>query len=163
MSSVDDAPGTRKPRRFRNFLIILLLVAAAFAGGFIWGEMRLRQASAAWKADQQKLEAALAGNAKTLDALKATQSLWEVDGYVSEVLADLADSNFGLARDAANAAILGLARATPGLTPAQSSTLAPLEGILKDLGQGATSASPDVKARAREARSLIRAALKAGP
>jgi uncharacterized membrane-anchored protein YhcB (DUF1043 family) len=163
MSPADTPLETRKPRRFRNFLIALILVAAAFAAGLLLGELRLRQASAAWKADQQKLEAAVADATKSLDALKAAQALWEIDGQVSEVLADLADNNFGLARDAADAARLLLEKAAPGFTVAQSSALAPLEGVLKDLGQSATSLSPDVKSKAREARSLLRAALKEAP
>jgi hypothetical protein len=153
----------KKRHGFRTFLIALLFVAAAFGAGYYWGELRLRQASASWKADQQRLETALAENAKTLDALKASQSLWEIDSRLSEVLADLADRNFGLASDATDAARTLLEKAAPGFTPAQGTALASLGAALKDLGQGVAALSPDAKAKAREARSLLRAAIKTSP
>jgi hypothetical protein len=163
-SPEDDASAPPKGRkRFRTFLIVLILVAAAFAAGVLWGELRLRQASAGWKAEQQKLETSLAENAKTLDALKAAQSLWEIDGLVSEALADLADNNFGLAHDAAEAARILLEKTAPGFPAGQGTALAPLAGVLKDLGQGAAALTPNAKIKAREARALLRAALKNGP
>jgi hypothetical protein len=156
-------PPLKGRNRFRTFLVVLVLVAVAFGAGVLWGEMRLRKASAEWKAEQQKLETSLAENAKTLDTLKATQALWEIDGLVSEALADLADNNFGLAHDVAEAARLLLEKAAPGLAAGQGTALAPLEGVLKDLGQGAAALSLNAKIKAREARSLLRAALKDGP
>jgi hypothetical protein len=163
---VNDTPpaAPQAPRRhgFRNFLIVLVLIAAAFGAAYYWGEVRLRQASAEWKADRQKLEASLAEAAKSLDGMKSAQALWEIDSRLSEADADLADNNFGLARDAAEAARLLLEKATPGLSPAQNTALAPLQGALKDLAHSAGSLSPDAKARARAALSLLRSALKSG-
>jgi hypothetical protein len=158
------APAPQEPRRhgFRNFLIVVVLLAAAFGAGWYWGEVRLRQASAAWKADRQKLEASLADAAKTLDGMKSAQALWEIDSRLSEADADLADNNFGLARDAAEAARLLLEKAAPGLSPAQTTALAPLQEALKDLSRSAGSLSPDAKARARAALTLLRTTLKKG-
>ena len=160
-AAADTPPKPRKP--FSTFLIVLVLVAAAFGAGYLLGELRLRNASEAWKTEQQKLETSLAENAKSLDALKTAQTLWEIDGRLSEALADLADNNFGLAHDAADTALLLLEKTAPGLPAAQGTALAPLAGALKDLGQSAAALSPTAKLKAREARSLLRVVLKSGP
>ena len=157
-AAADTPPKPRKP--FRTFLIVLVLVAAAFGAGYLLGELRLRQASEAWKTERQKLETSLAENVKSLDALKTTQTLSEIDGRLSEALADLADNNFGLAHDAADTALLLLEKAAPGLPAEQGKALAPLAGALKDLGQSAAALSPAAKLKAREARSLLRVAMK---
>jgi hypothetical protein len=158
-SSVGGAPAKeRKGHGFRTFIIVIVLMGAAFGGGWYWGESRLRQGTTAWNAEKQKLEATLADTQKSLDALKAAQVLWEIDAGISETVADLADNNFGLARDAAGAARATLQKAT--LPPGQAAALAPLDGLLKDLGQSAAALSPQAKAAAREARTLLRAAMK---
>ena len=162
--STTPAPASSGTRRGRAPMVIfvLVLIAAGFGGGFYWGEMRLRQASASWKTERDKLEATVKETTQALSALQNTRSLWEIDGRVSEILADLADNNFGLARDAAQAAQMLLEKASPGFDSGLSATLAPLDGILKDIVQDAPVLSPQAKAKAREARTLVRAAIGAG-
>jgi hypothetical protein len=161
-SSATGAPEkARTGHGFRTFIIVIVLMGAAFGGGWYWGESRLRQGTSDWNAEKQKLETSLADTQKSLDALKARQVLWEIDAGISEAIADLADNNFGLARDAAGAARLALQKAT--LPPGQAAALAPLDGMLKDLGQSAASLSPQAKAAAREARTLLRSAMKTSP
>jgi hypothetical protein len=162
-STNTEAPAPRGKRRSRTptVILVLVLIAAGFGGGFYWGEMRLRQAAASWKTERDKLEATVKETTQELAALQSTRSLWEIDGRVSEILADLADNNFGLARDAAQAALTLLEKAAPGFDSGLGATLAPLDGILKNIIQGAPVLSPQAKAKAREARTLIRAAIGA--
>ncbi len=162
-STTGGATTARKGHGFRTFIIVVVLMAAAFGGGWYWGESRLRQDTAAWNAERQKLEASLADTQKSLDSMKAVQALWETDAQVSAALADLADNNFGLARDAAERARTTLQKAAPALTPDQASALAPLDGLLQGLVQDAASLSPQARGRAREAQSILRAAMKRAP
>ena len=150
----------KKGRRIIVLCVVVVLVAAAFGGGYLWGEVRIREAAAAWKSEREKLQATISENAQSLAVLRSTRALWIVDGRISEVLADLADSNFGLARDAADAARLALQKEIPDLRPEQRAALAPLEQILKEAGQSAAALSPDAKVKARAARVVIRAAME---
>jgi hypothetical protein len=151
----------KKRRRLPVVILVLALIGGAFGGGLYWGDIRLHQASAEWKTQKDKLDAVMKETTSELAALRSTRTLWEIDGRVSEALADLADNNFGLAGDAAQAARLALQKAAPDFDANLSATLAPLDGLLKDIVQAATTLSAQGKIKARDARTLVRAAIAA--
>jgi anti-sigma factor RsiW len=144
---------------FVKIVVVIALIAAAFGGGWLWGEIRLRQASASWGAERTKMKATVTETTQALSDLTSVRKLWEIDGRISEILADLADNNFGLARDTATEARRTLESLTPSLPAGMATALAPLAGILKTVQDDAALLSLDAKSRARDARALIRVAL----
>ncbi len=81
----------------RKFLICALLIAVAFGIGFGWGYLRLRDAEKKWTAANQELQTRVGKLEQELGVARARVTLWEVPLALSQISADLADKNFGLA------------------------------------------------------------------
>ncbi len=140
-------------------VVVIALIAAAFGGGWLWGEMRLRRAPASWSAEREKMAATVTETNLSLAALRSDRALWEIDGRLSEILADLADNNFGLAHDAAVATRAVLTAITPSLATSKGPALAALDGLLVGVKESADALSLNAKGKARQAQAILRAAL----
>lgn len=143
----------RSISRFGVFLIVCALIAAAFGGGALWGYLRMRDARAAWLSERAGLEAQLA---REISLARPRELLWQVDEGLSTILINLAEKNFGLARDEAAALKSLLAKSSADLSDEARARLTQLGPVLEDIERSADALSPDVKSRALRARDLLR-------
>lgn len=102
-----------------------------------------------------RLTNSLKASTKALSTLKTQQALWKLNAGLSEVLADIADKNYGLARDAAREMSALLSRALADMNAAERERLQPLVTLLADAGRAADTLSPEARAKAQQARSLV--------
>jgi len=153
----------------RNRLVVVLvcagLIAAAYGGGRLQDVVSLRAAKAQWDAEKAKLTDSLAARDRELAGLRAQSVLWKLDAGLSQVMADIADKNYGLARDAAADAAGILARMPADMDSSTRDRLQPLAALLEDTRQAADAVSPEALVKARAARALVQQILSgsAGP
>jgi hypothetical protein len=140
-------------------LVALVLIAAALGGGYLWGTIELKNAQIAWGEERDRLGAIVNESAGRIAALEAQQAAWKIDAGISEVIADLADKNYGLARDTALSLSPLYSKASGGMADAVRTALQPLAPLLDEIGRAADSMSPDALSKARLARDMIRKAL----
>jgi len=156
----DQQPGEKKPPRRRAFLVVLVLIAAAFAGGLILGLRQSQGAREEWRRQKSDLEGSTAGLSRDLQSERGRAFLWQVAEGIAEVRVNLAEKNFGLARDAAAAVEQVFAAAPADLSPETRSRLAPLGPLLTQIKAAADSVSPEARSRALEASNLLRLTLE---
>jgi hypothetical protein len=151
-----EAEPKRKSSRFTVFLVVCVLIAASFGGGYLWGFLRLRDAQTAWQQERTSLEAERAAQAERIAAAGLRELLWQLDGGVSTVIINLLEKNFGLARDGA-ATLKGLlARVSAELPEEARGRLSPLGPVLDDIERSAEALSPEARMAALRARDLLR-------
>ena len=112
------APGMKRSR-FAVFLAVLALVAAAFGGGALWGHLRARADREVWQKQRDEMEQRIASQELEASAARARDAIHGLDEGLSRVLINLAEKNYGLARDEASA--LSRALADLGGSPAATS------------------------------------------
>ena len=155
------APG-KKTSRFAVFLAVLALVAAAFGGGALWGHLRARADREAWQKQRDELEQRIASQEREASAARARDAIHGLDEGLSRVLINLAEKNYGLARDEASALSRALAdlggspAATAGLPEEFRARLASVEPLLAEVTRAADALSPDARASALRARDMLR-------
>jgi hypothetical protein len=149
-----DAPKGRMSR-FALFLVVCALIAAAFGGGALWGALRTRAERQAWQKERAGLEERIASQAKELAAATVRDVLYTLDEGLSKVLIDLAEKNYGLARDEAATLADSLTRASADLPESSRASLAELGPVLAEIGRAADAVSPDARSAALRARDLL--------
>jgi hypothetical protein len=152
------AEPAKKPdprRRVVTVLIALALLAASYGAGRLQGALALRAAASGWQQEKARLSSSLDANVKALAAVKSRQSLWQLNAGLSEVLADIADKNFGLARDAAREMSALLSRARIDMDPSAAERLQPLVDLISDTARAADALDPETRAKATQARALV--------
>jgi hypothetical protein len=133
------------------------LLAAGFTMGILRGHHDFADARVSWSLERDRLQTAVDAGNRLASSLRAQEALWELDAEISAVLSDLADKNFGLARDEVATANSLLSKAD---LPAEAAkTLAPLGSLLVDIGRSADGLSADARASAEQARALVRGAI----
>jgi hypothetical protein len=157
-----ESPPAQKGSSRGRLIAILVsvgLIAAAYGGGRLQGALALRAAKAEWQKEQTRLSDSLEARTRELSTLKAQQALWRLSAGLSEVLSDIADKNYGLARDAAGEMSALLSRTLPDMDGPSRERLQPLVTLLAETGQAADTLSPDTRAKAQQARTLVLQAL----
>ena len=156
-----STPAPRKSMRPRliALLIALVLIGAAYAAGSLQGYVALRNARSEWQKERDQLNAAVEAKTKELAVLKTQQALWQLGSGASEILAHLADKNYGLARDTARSMSSALSKAQMDMDDSTKSTLLALGPLLEEAGRAADSLSGDARVKALQAQALIQAAL----
>jgi hypothetical protein len=141
-------------------LVVVILIACAFGAGALLGFLQLRGARGSWQKEKAELEARLAQASGEIGSLHSRESLWRIAEATAAARIDLAEKNFGLARDAAAAARETYIQAAAALDANTRNEIAPLEPLLAELEKAADAVSPDAKIRAREAAELLQKLLE---
>jgi hypothetical protein len=162
----DEGPPTTPPAETRKsrrgtFLIVVVLIAAAFGGGLLVGLLQARSAREAWQKEKTDLQASAARLSQEAETARSKALFWQLAEGIAQVRANLAEKNYGLARDAAAAATKVFDSAAD-LAPDTRAQLAPLGPLLTEIQSAADSLSPDAKSRAGEAADLLKGLLAAG-
>jgi cell division protein FtsB len=162
--SESSAPAARKSNRPRviAFVVALALIGAAYGAGSLQGYVGLQKARADWKKERDQMSAAIEAKTKELATLKTQQALWQLGSGVSQVLAHLADKNYGLARDTARSMSLALSKAQMDMDDSMKGTLLPLGPLLEETSRAADSLSADARLKALQAQAMIQSALAPG-
>lgn len=166
-TETNSEAGTPPPRkstrpRLVMFLVALALIGAAYGAGSLQGYLGLQKAEAEWKKERDQMNAAIEAKTKELAMLKTQQALWQLGSGVSEILAHLADKNYGLARDTARALSSAFSKALADMDDSMRNKLQPLGALLDDTSRAADSLSGDTRPKALEAQALIQKALASG-
>ncbi len=143
----------RRVSRLAIFLIVVMLIAAAFGTGALLVFLKLRSAEDAWRQERSTLQEDLASRTAEAAVVKSRETLWRLYDGITNLYIELSDKNFGLAQSEITALRTTLAEAPAEL---DADTKAKLETILADVEQGAAALNPDAKSKAREARELLR-------
>lgn len=154
------APDAAHPRRggmtrFRTFLVVCALLAAAFGGGSLLVYLRLRDERAAWQKERAGLTAQVAEQARQIAAAKPRELLWRLDEGFSTILIHLAEKNYGLARDATAAVTAMLAQAPTDLDEEVRAGFAQIGPLLKDVERAAEALRPDARSGAMRAKEIL--------
>jgi hypothetical protein len=152
---VRQEPG-RRVSRLAVFIIVLILIGAAFGAGALLVNMQFRAAQEAWKQEKAGLDSKLAAQVVELSAVKSHELLWKLNEGMSTVYIDVLEKNFGLARDEMEAMGGILAKAAADIDSATKSKLAPLPPLMEEIARNIAALSPDAKSKAREAMELLR-------
>ncbi len=149
-------PASKKKPRFRIFLVVCALVAAAFGGGALWGHLRARADRSTWQKERTTLEERLAALEGEVATARAQAVVHRLDEALSKVLVDLAEKNYGLARDEAAALARTVSSAAADLPAAWRGGLDQAASLLDEAARAADALSPDARARTVQARETLR-------
>jgi len=155
-SSAAPVPRRKGRGRLIAFLIAVALVAAAYGVGRLQGALSEKAAREEWQKQKAEMESSAAANQKELSDLRSQKVLWRMESGLSEVLANVADKNYGLARDGAQELSDRLSGALQDMDPPLRGRVRPLAPMLDDAARAADSLSPDTRAKVRAARDLVR-------
>ena len=157
------APTPRSKLRPRAIavLVAVILIGGAYGAARLQGRAELDKARASWQSEKDTMSATIETSTKELAALRTRQALWRLDADASEILADLADKNYGLARDVARESSARLARALVDMGSAMRDRMQPLGSLLDDVSRAADSLNVDARAKAQQVRTLVRLAIAA--
>jgi hypothetical protein len=157
------APARTSRSRLIRVAVVVGAIAAAYGAGRLQGALALRSARAAWQVTESQLNASVETKSKEIAALKSSQTLWQLHAGISEVMADIADKNYGLARDGAREASGVLSRSLADMDAALRDRLQPLVPLLDDTARTADEVSPEARTNAQRARALVQEALAQPP
>ncbi len=152
-------PTLKKRSRFAGFLVVVVLLAAAFGAGLLLGSLQSRGAREAWLKEKADLQASSSALSKDVDAARSQAFLWRLAEGVAQVRVDLAEKNYGLARDAA-ASARGLFDAAPELAPEVRAQVSALGPMLADIQSAADSLAPDARSKANDAADFLKRLLE---
>ncbi len=155
-------PEKRTRKRFTRVVVVLVLIACAFGAGTLFGFLRLRSARETWLREKGDMESRLTEVSRELSALRPRDSLWRISESIAAVRIDIAEKNFGLARDAAATAQQIYTQASAALDPDTRAQIAPLGPLLTEVQSAAESVSPQAKDRAQAAADLVHKLLDGG-
>ena len=141
--------------RLAVFVIVVILVAAAFGAGAFLVNEQFRAAQEAWRQEKAGLDSKIAAQLAELSTVKSRDLLWKLNEGMSRVYIDVSEKNFGLARDEVDALNGMLAKASEDLDAATKTQLAPLPPLIQEIERNITTLSPGAKSKAREAVDLL--------
>jgi len=149
----------RKRSPFAAFLIVVVLLAAAFGAGLLLGFLQFRSAREAWLKEKADLQASSSALSRDVDAVRSQALLWQVEEAIAQVRLDPAEKNYGLARDAA-ASARELFDAAPELAPEVRAQVSALGPMLADIQSAADSLAPDARSKANDAADFLKRLLE---
>lgn len=82
---------------FKTFLIVIILILAAFGAGYGLGYWKLQMVEKEWTAARGEMESKIRSLGKELAQVKARESLREMSDGLSQAITHLSEKNFGLA------------------------------------------------------------------
>jgi hypothetical protein len=149
------APQKRRVSRLAVFIIVVILIAAAFGAGALLVDTRFRAAQETWRQEKAGLDAKIAAQLGELSTVRSRDVLTKLVEGMSQVYVDVSEKNFGLAREKLDALSAMLAQASEDLDAATKAQLAPLPPLIQEIGRAMTALSPESKSKARDALDLL--------
>ena len=145
---------------FKAVLIVIVLILAAFGAGYGVGYWKLQMAEKEWTAVKGEMQTKISGMEKELALAKAREKLLEMPEKFSEVIAHLAEKNFGLAAktlDGAREAFLAAQNSLGGEMKNRFDFFLP---ALEEAKKEAESLGPNATNKVEELKRLFEQALK---
>ncbi len=143
------------PSRGAIFLVVLVLIAAAFGGGAFLGFLQLRGAREAWQREKADLTGRLTSVSREMEAARSREVAWQVAEGLATIRIHLAEKNFGLAKDAVADVQRTYVKAAASLEADARERLASLGPLLSEIVSAADSLSPDARSKTQEATDLV--------
>jgi hypothetical protein len=147
----------------KKFLICVVLIAAAFAIGFGWGYLKLREAQKTWTATNREMQNRIASLERELTVAKARVALWEIPLALSQVSGHLADKNFGLATRDLDQAQDRFLKAQALLGSEWKGSFDFFLPAVEEIRKETQGLSPGAKAKTEDLRSRFEQTLKSLP
>ncbi len=155
-------PAAKKRSPRAMLATVVVLIAVAFGAGLLLGLLLSRESRQALQKDKADLQASAASLSRDAEAARSRAFLWQLAEGVEQVRVNLAEKNYGLARDAAAGARRVL-DAGPDLTPELRAQVSALGPMLADIQNAADALAPDTKSKATGAADLLKRILESSP
>ncbi|MBI4496191.1 MAG: hypothetical protein HY697_04565 [Deltaproteobacteria bacterium] len=144
----------------RTFLIIAVLIVAAFVAGYLVEYLKLREAEKRWRAAQEESQARIAQLEKDLLLARARLSLWEMPLVLSQVIQHLSQNNFGLAVQTLDRLKENFSATQAALAEEGRGKFDFLLPALEEIRQKAQALSPEARTQTEELKARMEQVLR---
>ena len=144
----------------KTFVIFILFIIIAFGIGYGLGYMKLKGAQKEWAAAKGELQSKISTLEKELFRARARESLREMSATVSQIVAHLAEKNFGLAVKAVDGLKESFSTIHPVLDEEWKSKLSFFLPALEEIKKEAENLNPAVRKKTEDFKTLFEQSLK---